>query len=112
MHVREENVPWLNDEYISLIHEVKSHASVARHTKEPNDVRIANRARNRRNITRDALKRDYFTSQVEENKYKSKRLWKILNKLLSTKSKSTHITELVGESDPSKICEIFSTTTL
>ena len=36
----------------------------------------------------------------------SKRLWKILNKLLSTKSKSTHITELAAESDPSKVCEI------
>ena len=50
MHVREENVPWLNDEYISLIHEVKSLASVARRTKDPNDVRTANRARNRRKI--------------------------------------------------------------
>ena len=42
MHIREENVPWLNDEYISLIHEVKSLARIARQSNDPLDVRSAN----------------------------------------------------------------------
>ncbi len=91
MNIREDNVPWMNEDYISLIHEAKATAQRAKRTKQAEDIMTANLARNRRNILRDIMKKHYFTNEIEENKFKSKKLWKVLNSLLSTKSKKSHI---------------------
>ena len=83
IRVKGRNPEWINDDYISMIHERNYHYSKAHKTNCAREWRKAiKQLRNRCNNLCNSLKREYYDEVISKNKNDSRSLWKTLKPLL------------------------------
>ena len=114
LRVSDSMPKWVTREYLSACDERDAlHRKYSRDKTDRNKAEMK-RSRNYATKLKNDLKRDYFHKAIRESQGDSKKLWKTINEAFGkTNTKSTHITELAGETDPqnmaNKLNDYFST---
>ena len=100
---REDRQPWVSTEYLESCNERDDLQKIAKNTKQPFDIFLANRARNRTTSLKRELKRLFFQSSIEEANGDSKKLWKALKRLLANSTKKDNINSINNKTEPIEI---------
>ena len=86
---------WLTHDFFSACDE-RDYFKLYKRTKSIEDKTRANRAKNFSNTLNDNLKKEYFSNHINQNKHDSKKLWKVLKKLVPGKDNNKGNIEIQG----------------
>ena len=89
MKIRTNSPPWITQEVIEAINDRNYFFRQAKRTMDPNDLRMANTARNRTNKMIQSSKAEYISDTLHANKNDPKKFWRTLNDNLLKGEKSS-----------------------